>query len=314
MPMPHQEMHRLIKRRLTGLEGTERIQVLKGFLAELPGYYQGPYGELRKWLLQLIDEAQVRKAVRYQDQFFIPKEGAAQVVLVGPPNVGKSSLLKALTGRQVAVGNYPFTTLRPVAGMLKLAGAVVQLVDLPGLLRGAVDGKGGGRAVVGCIRMADAVLFVAPLTREGLADFRDVFAEVTADAGVALPAGLVGTKADLDGAAEHWAGLTAARRDLPAVRCSTATGEGLEEVRRLVWDLCGLKRVFSKPRGKPVSSEAVVLAPGATVTDFVAALDRAWLDRFQQARVTGPSARFPGQAVGPGHVLADGDVVELVLR
>lgn len=332
MPMPHQDMRRLIKRRITGLDGAERIQVLKGFLDELPGYYQGPYGELRKWVLALIDESQVRKAVRHQDQFFIPKEGAAQVVLVGPPNAGKSSLLKALTGRQVAIGDYPFTTLRPVAGMLKLGGAVVQLIDLPGLLRGAVDGKGGGRAVVGCIRMADAVLFVSPLTPEGLADFRQVYDEVTAEAGVDLPAALVGTKADLDGSGEVWAACRAAlaagspglRTDLatgdtvPAglrgVRCSTATGDGLDDVRRLVWDVCGLKRVFSKPRGKPVSPEAVVLPPAATVEDFIRALNRGWLGQCQQARVTGKSARFAGQAVGLDHVLADGDIVELALR
>ncbi|MHB9144448.1 MAG: GTPase [Symbiobacteriia bacterium] len=327
MPMPHQDMRRLIKRRISGLDGAERIQVLKGFLAELPGYYQGPYGELRKWVLSLIDESQVRKAVRHQDQFFIPKEGAAQVVLVGPPNAGKSSLLKTLTGRQVSVGDYPFTTLRPVAGMLKLAGAVVQLVDLPGLLRGAVDGKGGGRAVVGCIRMADAVLFVSPLTAEGVADFRQVYEEVTLEAGISLAAALVGTKADLDETGEVWTSLAmgggreasggatvAGPAGLPTVRCSTATGEGLDDVRRLVWDLCGLKRAFSKPRGKPVSPDAVVLPPGATVEDFIAALNRAWLDQCQQARVTGTSARFAGQAVGLDHVLADGDVVELVLR
>lgn len=138
MPIPHQEMRRIVKRRITGLEGAERVRVLKACLAELPGYYQGPHGELRKWIQSLIDQAQVRRSVRHQEAYFIPREGVAQVVLVSPPNAGKSSLLKALTGRAVAVGDYPFTTLRPAAGMVKLQGAPVQLVDLPGLLEGAV--------------------------------------------------------------------------------------------------------------------------------------------------------------------------------
>lgn len=77
MPMPHQEMRRVIKRRITGLEGADRIKVLKECLEEFPGYYTGPYGDLRKWVADMIDEAKLRKAVRHQDQFFIPKEGAA---------------------------------------------------------------------------------------------------------------------------------------------------------------------------------------------------------------------------------------------
>ncbi|HYF91129.1 MAG TPA: GTPase [Symbiobacteriaceae bacterium] len=315
MPIPHQEMKRIIKRRIIGIEGTDRIHVLKELLKQFPGYYSGPYGELRKWVQDLIEEAQRRRGVKHQDQFFVPKEGAAQVVLVGPPNAGKSSLLKALTGRQVAVGDYPFTTLRPVAGMVKVGGAVVQLVDLPGLLDGAVDGKGGGRALLGCVRQADAALFVAPLTPEGVADSQAVFAEVTAEAEIDLPFGLVGTKADLPGAAECWAEVVASLAPgVPVVRCSVAAGEGLEEVQALVWSLCGLKRVYCRPRGKGIAAEPVVLGPAGTVEEFVSALNRAWIGHVAAARVAGPSVRFAGQSVGMGHVLADGDVVELVLR
>lgn len=314
MPIPHQEMKRIIKRRIVGLEGNERVKVLKELLEQFPGYQTGPYGDLRKWVHELIAEAQMRKGVKHQDQFFVPKEGAAQVVLVGPPNAGKSSLLKALTGRQVAVGDYPFTTLRPVAGMVKVGGAVVQLVDLPGLLDGAVDGKGGGKALLGCVRQADAALFVAPLTPAGVAEFQAVLTEVTAEAGIEIPAGLVGTKAELPGADACWTDLTASLPDVPSVRCSVAARDGLEAVRALVWDLCGLKRVYCKPRGKGVEAEPVVLGPAGAVSDFVEALNRAWVGRVQGARVTGESVRFAGQAVGLNHLLADGDVVELVLR
>lgn len=314
MPMPHQEMRRIIRRRIVGLEGPDRIRVLRECLDEFPGYYTGPYGELRKWVAELIEEAKLRRSVRHQDQFFIPKEGAAQVVLVGPPNAGKSSLLKALTGRQVAVGDYPFTTLRPIAGMLKMEGATIQLVDLPGLLDGAVDGKGGGRALLGAIKMADAMLFVAPLTEMGFLEFHQVYEEVTAEAGVELPMALAGTKGDLPEADVVWPELLASLPGVRAVRCSTAAGEGLDAVRQLIWSLSGLIRVFAKPRGRAVSPEAVVLPPGATVEEFVRALNRGWMDRFHQARVTGASARFAGQAVGLNHILADGDVVELTIR
>ncbi|MCL5677135.1 MAG: TGS domain-containing protein [Firmicutes bacterium] len=155
---------------------------------------------------------------------------------------------------------------------------------------------------------------MAPLSEDGARDFRQVYDEVTVEVGLDLPSALVATKADLEGAASRWAVLARTLGDIASARCSVATGEGLEEVRGLIWDVCGLKRVYCNPKGRSVSPEAVVLPPEGTVRDLVAALNRAWLERFQQARVSGRSARFPGQAMGPGHVLADGDVVELTVR
>jgi len=312
MPVPHQEMRRIIKRRIRGLEGTERVRMLKACLAELPGYYQGPYGQIRRWVSDLIAEAETRKAIQHQESFFLPKQGAAQIVLVGPPNAGKSSLLKALTGRQVAVGNYPFTTLRPVEGMVVFDGAKIQLVDLPGLLEGAADGKGGGRAALAAIRMADAALEVVPLSPEGLSQGLLVEAELHRE-GMAIPTGIVATKSDLDGAGAVLADLRAARPEQAIVACSVITGDGLDEVRRLVWDLSGLIRVFCKPRGGAVSRQAMVLPFGASVEMLTVTLNRAWLGRCRSAHVTGTSAKFPEQQVGLDHVLQDGDIVELVI-
>src|SRR5690606_710630 len=125
--------------------------ILKALLDDFPGYRSGPYADLRKWVHQLIDEAKVRRSVKHNDEFQVPKDGCAQVALVGPPNAGKSTLLRSLTGRPVEVGNYRFTTLRPAAGILNVDGARVQLLDLPGLVEGARDGGGGGKILLACI-------------------------------------------------------------------------------------------------------------------------------------------------------------------
>ena len=167
MPIPHQEMRRIIKRRIQGTEGTERIRILNELLKEFPGYQTGPYGQLRKWVHQLIDEAKVRRSVKHQDEFHVPKDGCAQVALVGPPNAGKSTLLRKLTGRSVEVGDYRFTTLRPAAGILNVGGARVQLLDLPGLVKGAREGVGGGKALLAAIRAADALVYCLPAESEG---------------------------------------------------------------------------------------------------------------------------------------------------
>lgn len=313
MPMPHMEMRRLVKRRITGTEGAARLAILRECLEMCPNYYNGPYGELRKWILSLIDQTKLQSKTKNSEAFAVAKEGAAQIVLVGPPNAGKSSLLRALTGRQVDIGDYPFTTLRPIPGILKVEGALIQLVDLPGLIEGAVDGKGGGRALLSCVRSADAIIYVVPATEQGLQDALQIIEEVETDAGISLPSAIIVNKCDLTGSAaivEELHTLTAGR---PVGACSVASGQGLADLPALIWDLAGLMRVYPSRRGASKAEEPVVLPPGGTVEDFVRTLHGDWVARFRQARVIGPSARFSGMSVGLNHVLMDGDVVELIL-
>jgi len=302
----------MIRRRIQGLEGPERLQALKAALADLPGYHQGPYGQLRRWVLDLIAAEQARGEVRHKDSYFLPRQGAAQIALVGPASSGKSSLLHALTGRRAAVGDYPCTTLRPQAGMVDCQGAQIQLIDLPGLLPGAAEGRGGGRAAMAAIRMADAALHLVALGPADLAESLAVEAEL-ALAGVDVPFGVVATKSDLPGAAERLRDLEAAYPGRAVAVCSALSGEGLDRVRALAWQLSGLLRVYCRPRGAAASPDAVVLRRGADVRTLAATLNRSWPERLRRALVTGPSARFAGQAVGPGHLLADGDTVELWL-
>ena len=97
MPMPHRTQMQLIKRRLVGKEGSERIRELRTILGELPGYKNGPYADIRKWVEAQLDQTRVRKRVTHRDSIAVRREGAAQIALVGPPNAGKSSLLQALS-------------------------------------------------------------------------------------------------------------------------------------------------------------------------------------------------------------------------
>jgi hypothetical protein len=159
MPMPHRTQQQLIKRRLVGKDGAERIRELRAILADLPGYRNGPYADLRKWVEGELTAARTRKKVVHRDSLAVRREGAAQIALVGPPNAGKSSLLQALSAIQIRTGDYAFTTTRPVAATTRLGGVLVQLVEIPGLIEGAADDRGGGRALLGVLRNADAILF-----------------------------------------------------------------------------------------------------------------------------------------------------------
>ncbi|KNZ62118.1 hypothetical protein VP01_1310g3 [Puccinia sorghi] len=80
--------------------------------------------------------------------FDVARTGVASVGFVGFPSVGKSSLMSGLTGTQSAVAAYEFTTLTTVPGTMNVRGASIQILDLPGIIEGAKDGKGRGRQVI----------------------------------------------------------------------------------------------------------------------------------------------------------------------
>ena len=103
---------------------------------------------------------QVKKSSKKSDGFDVKRTGDATVVFIGLPSVGKSTLLNKLTGSKSAIGAFQFTTLTVVHGVLEHRGARIQMLDLPGIIKGASTGKGLGRRILSVARSADIVLLV----------------------------------------------------------------------------------------------------------------------------------------------------------
>ncbi len=92
--------------------------------------------------------------------FEVKKTGDATVALVGFPSVGKSTLITQITDAKSETGQYQFTTLTCIPGLMTHKGARIQILDLPGLIKGASDGKGRGKEILGVIRNSDMVLYI----------------------------------------------------------------------------------------------------------------------------------------------------------
>mmetsp|Transcript_794 Transcript_794/g.2589 ORF Transcript_794/g.2589 Transcript_794/m.2589 type:complete len:368 (+) Transcript_794:262-1365(+) len=104
--------------------------------------------------------------------FDVTKVGDSRVGMVGFPSVGKSTLLNRLTGTFSEVASYEFTTLTCIPGVIRYNGAKIQLLDLPGIIEGAKDGKGRGRQVISTARTCNVILIVLdamkPITHKRL--------------------------------------------------------------------------------------------------------------------------------------------------
>src|SRR5215207_4139896 len=254
----------------------------------------------------------------------VPKQGAGQVVFLGPPNAGKSRLLTRLTKAQPAVAPYPFTTREPIPGMMDYEDVRVQLVDLPPVTADHYD-----HFVTDLTRAADAaVLFLdladddgpaatqATLDRLKLAR-RELVPELPAEedpATYSLKTLLVATKAD-DEAADIR--LELAREAFgdryPFVVVSAEQGTGIPELRKALYDRLGVMRVYTKQPGKPADMTSPFTCPvGSTVAEFAGHVHKDFEEGLKSARVWGSGA-FDGQTVGRDHVLRDKDVVELHL-
>ena len=142
----------------------EKIQAIKDEMAktQINKATEHHVGLLKAKLAKLRrdQEDQKSKSSGSSIGFDVKRTGDATIVLIGLPSVGKSTLLNKLTGAKSAVGAFQFTTTTVVPGMMEHSGAKIQILDLPGIIKGASTGKGLGKRVLAVAKSADLVLII----------------------------------------------------------------------------------------------------------------------------------------------------------
>lgn len=230
--------------------------------------------------------------------FAVSKIGNATVVLVGPPSVGKSTLLNALTNAQSPVAEYEFTTLKVIPGMLIYNNAHIQILDIPGLVTGAAKGRGRGRQVLSVARIADLIILLTDVERIGLlGKMEDELREAGVDI-ERVPILKIVNKVDLTPGD--------LLRKTPGVKWISAKEEvGLKELKEQIWKGLGLIRVYLRNRGRK-ESEPLILKKGATVFEAAEKISSQMASEIQGARIWGAGAKYPKQEVSLKHNLSDG--------
>jgi len=305
----------------------EKIAWLEEMLSIMPKHKGTDHlrADLRRRLARLRAESTTRKssAGGRASAFHIDKEGAGQVAVVGVTNVGKSSLVAALTNAEPEISPSPYTTWTPTPGMMPFEDIQIQLIDTPPLSREFVEPE-----MMNLIRQIDLGLLVVDLQAYPIDELEEAVSILEGYRIVPYqwadryegqlrihPLRLLvvvnknddeSTDADMEVLREL---LT--ENDWILLPVSAATGRHFDQLKQAVFDALNIIRVYSKPPGRsPDLGVPFVLPAGSTVEELAGKVHKDFLDRLKSARVWGSTA-FDGQMVSRDYVLSDGDIVEL---
>ena len=303
----------------------EKVALLEEMMSTIPKHKGTDHlrADLRRKLAKLKEAAQTRKkAGGPQSPYVIDKEGAGQVVLVGPANTGKSSLLAALTNATPEISEAPFSTWGPTPGMMLVDNVQIQLIDTPPLNQEYIDPE-----MFNLLRRADLLILVLNLQTNPDRQIQDSIRILEERRIIPLqhkdqhvetlgkafkPLLVVANKCDDEEMIEVFDLFCQLTEEKWAcLPISALTGYNLEGFRWRVFEELGIIRIYSKAPGKEPDRETpYIMKKGSTVEEFARKIHNDFYYNLSSARVWG-SSLFDGQMVQRDYVLQDEDVVEL---
>jgi small GTP-binding protein len=305
----------------------EKMKALKEMLAYIPKHKgtEKLQADIKRKIARLKDEMEVKKSKGgHRFSYSVEREGAAQVVVVGPPNVGKSCLISNLTGAALEVAEYPYTTRIFQPAMMQYEDIQIQLIDLPPLSEGYTE-----KWVSSIIRIADMMIMVVDTSRDDLLEqvettlsILDRF-KIKAKVSVIedsldpihwslLKTLLVANKIDLQAAEDNYKILKEFYEDkFELIPVSALAKTNLDTIREKIIQSLKIIRVYSKrPGNEADTTRPFTFQKGSTLLDFAKAVHKDFAEKLKFARVWGTNV-FDGQRINKDYVLQDKDVIEL---
>jgi hypothetical protein len=290
----------------------DKVAALEEMLAIMPKHKGTDHlkAELRRRIAKLNIESE-KKSATQRASMVIEKQGAAQVVVIGLPNAGKSQLVASITNAAPTVAEYPFTTHNVSPGMMEFENIQIQLIDTPPITPQSIEPW-----LPNMIRRADGILVVVDLADAPLAQMEAITAQLE-NKRIAMgqndvKALIAANKIDI--ASESYRALQNQYQGrLPVVAISAKERIGLEELKRKIYETLDIIRVYTKTPGQKADfTDPLILDRGNTVADAAADVHKDFAHRLKFARIWG-SGKHDGVMAKRDHVLQDGDIIELHL-
>jgi len=298
----------------------EKISILEEMLAICPKH-KGTEKLQKDIKIKIAKlKKQVPKKTKGEALYCIQKEGAGQVVIVGPPNSGKSSLLNILTNAKAEVAPYPFTTKIPQPAMMPYENILIQLIDTPPLTK-----ESSPSWLKAIVKEADVLVAVFDLTKENITrDIRDfkemldnwrlgdkkiIFLGNKVEEIISSSPFAAARVIDLEIAKENLKKLET-QYEIKPISCSQKIG--LEELKKEIFYLLEIVRVYTKSRNRPEPdfSHPFIIKKGEKLITLASQIHHDLLPSFKYAKLFKENAKNP-QIVGKDYILEDGDIVEI---
>ncbi len=305
----------------------EKIAALEEMLTIMPKHKGTDKlrASLRQKISKLKNQAQKKKATtsKRDPASAIEREGAGRLVVVGMPNVGKSSLVRAVTNATPEVADFPHSTWRPVPGMMPFENIQIQIVDTPPL-----NPDYNEPWLIELMKRSDLLGIMVDLHGDPLQqlemslDILKRYKVIDEDMlkGKAsegkrkrkpVPVVIANKNDDKEDEEIFEIFCELADISLPTINISSKTGYNLDAFSRMIFELLEVIRVYSKAPGKePDLNTPFILPKDSTLLDFAGKIHKDFVKKLKYAKIWGKKV-YDGQMVQRSHILEDGDIVEI---
>lgn len=283
----------------------ERLRYLDEMIRECPKHKSAEkmLANLRTRKRKLLEKLEsIKKTGRGRINKGIKKE-EMQAVIVGFSNTGKSSLISILTNTNPLISENRFSTKEPLVGMMPYLGMNIQIVDMPSIESEFFD--------KGIVNNADVVLLIVNDLRQ-IKEINEKTKEILGRKIIVFNDFNI-----LDENEKRKISSNLQSNKYNYVIVSTKTREGIEKLKEKIFDGFGKIRVFTKEPKKALSERSnkpIILEENSMVLDVAEKILHGFSKKVKEAKIWGPSSKFPGQIVGLKHILKDMDTVEFKTR